>query len=131
MRKSLCMLGVAVVMALGGCGGGGNSNYISPYAGNWGGSFFVSGNPTEQMNLSIANNGSITGTETVGSATTADTGSVKDNGDFSIRSRLAGTPDATLIGNMFVGNDGLLHGDGTETQSGSGSFTFSFDLNPI
>jgi len=128
MRKALSIFCLAAVVGLAGCGGSGGHNAFSPFAGNWSGNFIVTGAPTELMSLSISSHGDITGTETLGTSTTADTGVVQENGDFNILSRLAGTPDARLIGSMFIGNDGLLHGDGTETQSGN-HFTFSFDLN--
>ena len=131
MRKLIWTIFAAtVVLGTSGCGGSNNgtSNNPNPYAGNWAGTFQASGNPTEQLNLSIGSDGSITGTETVGSSTTADSGVVHINGTFGIRSRLAGTPDANLSGTMFFTNQGVLHGEGVITQSGNSS-NFIFDLN--
>ena len=126
MRRFFYFAGCAALLA--GCGGGGDSN-PSPFEGSWVGTVFADGDPGETMRLTISRDGTITGSETVGSSTAADTGHVDNNGRFDITSRLAGTQDVFYQGNMNYNFNNHLIGTGTATQGGS-SVQFNFDLRP-
>ena len=127
MRKILCFVGCACLLA--GCGGGGNDRIPSPFRGSYSGTVFVDGDAGENMRLTIASDGTISGSETVGAATAADTGFVDNNGRIDITSRLAGTSDLFYSGTVGYNFNGHLVGSGTARQGGN-STSFSFNLTP-
>jgi hypothetical protein len=126
----LGLVGVAcVALGCGGGGGHGDRNNPNPFWGSWFGTINADSSPTENMRLTIAVNGSITGSETVGSQTAADTGDVDRNGNFNITSRLAGTPDVRYRGQMNYDFNNHIIGTGTGTQNGN-TVNIQFDLRP-
>jgi hypothetical protein len=116
---------------LAGCGGGGDDDFFNdpiPFRGSWVGSIFADGQQGETMRLTIANDGSITGSENVGQDTAALTGNVDRDGRFDILSRLAGTQDVRYTGDMDFDVNGRLVGQGTGTQ-GNQQVNIEFILN--
>lgn len=101
-----------------GCGGGGDDPFNSQnqFRGSWIGTIFADNGNGEEIRMSIANDGSITGSERVGQDTAALTGNVNTNGQFDIVSRLAGTEDVRYRGTMDFNNQDRLVGTGTGTQ---------------
>ncbi len=120
---------MALVMA--GCGGGGDDNQFdnnNQFRGSYVGTISADNQPAENIRMTIASNGSITGSETVGNETAALTGNVDQNGNFDIISRLAGTEDVRYTGDMNFDSQGRLRGTGTGRQ-GNDQVNIVFVLN--
>ncbi len=130
MKIILCLLGVVVAIVVAGCGGGGDDPFgnNNQFRGSYAGSIVADSQSAENIRMSISDNGSITGSESVGNDTAALNGNVDDNGRFDITSRLAGTEDVRYIGNMSFDSQGRLRGTGTGTQ-GSRRVNISFVMN--
>jgi hypothetical protein len=129
MRRILYVVGIACLLV--GCGGGGddgNFDNPNPFTGSWVGTIRAEGSDSEELRLTIADNGSITGSESVGPDTAAITGNVDRNGNFNLTSRLAGTQDVTYRGDMRLETNSRITGVGTGTQGGT-TVDITFTIN--
>ncbi|MBS1707931.1 MAG: hypothetical protein JSS65_04330 [Armatimonadetes bacterium] len=129
MRQTLC---AALLFAgLAGCGGSsGGPSANSPFAGHWVGNYTSDISQTGTANLTVANDGSVTGT---GHNTTANfnfdvAGSVQDNGHLT--GDFSGGMTAQIDGNVAVDNNGHLSGT-VHQMNGSATVTLQIDLTPL
>ncbi|MEZ0326423.1 MAG: hypothetical protein ACAH95_11000 [Fimbriimonas sp.] len=130
MKRILFLLGIVCALVLAGCGGGGDDPFTNnnQFRGSWAGTIVANSQPAENIRMTIANNGSITGSETVDADTAALTGNVDQNGRFNIISRLAGTEDVRYTGDMSFDSQGRIRGTGIGTQ-GNTQVNITFVMN--
>ncbi len=126
MRSGLVIAVLVLAFAVTGCGGGGGGSSTpatsSPFAGNYVGTFSTSNSQSGTLNVTVATNGTLTGSghnNTIGQDETAS-GSVTNAGAANVTFTYPSF-SASVSGTVAFASNGHL--DGTLAQSSGGSVT--------